>query len=129
MDFRRLLPEIRWQSRLSPVSGTGSPDWFFDPVDILLQRGATDIPAHSCGEGAGTRGQTGQPANFRQETPEIHGSLVSPRRAPSPEGQFFMKLRGPKAHPNRQPISGKLRRKSESVPGLRRIAAQRPQNG
>jgi hypothetical protein len=32
MDFRRLLPEIRWQSRLSPVSGTGSPDWFFDPV-------------------------------------------------------------------------------------------------
>src|ERR1035438_9961349 len=32
MDFRRLLPEIRWQSRLSPVSGTGSPDWFFAPV-------------------------------------------------------------------------------------------------
>ena len=32
MDFRRLLPEIRWQSRLSPVFGTGSPDWFFDPV-------------------------------------------------------------------------------------------------
>ena len=24
MDFRRLLPEIRWQSRLSPVSGTGT---------------------------------------------------------------------------------------------------------
>src|ERR1017187_10555789 len=23
-NFRRLLPEIRWQSRLSPVSGTGS---------------------------------------------------------------------------------------------------------
>jgi hypothetical protein len=32
MDFRRLLPEIRWQSRLSPVSGTGSPVWFFDSV-------------------------------------------------------------------------------------------------
>src|ERR1035441_2488139 len=30
MDFRRLLPEIRWQSRLSPGSGTGSPVWFFD---------------------------------------------------------------------------------------------------
>jgi hypothetical protein len=25
MDFRRLLPEIRWQSRLSPVPGTGAP--------------------------------------------------------------------------------------------------------
>jgi hypothetical protein len=23
MDFRRLLPEIRWQPRLSPVPGTG----------------------------------------------------------------------------------------------------------
>ena len=33
MDFRRPLPEIRWQSRLSPVSGTGSPDWFFAPVN------------------------------------------------------------------------------------------------
>src|ERR1035438_1438240 len=32
MDFRRLLPEIRWQSRLSPVSRTRSPDWFFDPL-------------------------------------------------------------------------------------------------
>ena len=36
MDFRRLLPEIRWQSRLSPVFGTGSPDWFFDPVATTL---------------------------------------------------------------------------------------------
>jgi hypothetical protein len=27
------------------------------------------------------RGQTGLPANFRQKAPEIHGSLVSPRRA------------------------------------------------
>src|ERR1035438_7942221 len=32
MDFRRLLPEIRWQSCLSPGSGTGSPDWSFDLV-------------------------------------------------------------------------------------------------
>src|ERR1039457_2014608 len=30
--------------------------------------------------GSGDRGQTGLPANFRQTTPEIHGSLVSPRR-------------------------------------------------
>jgi hypothetical protein len=37
MDFRRLLPEIRWQSRLSPVSGTGSPDWFFDAVPGFAQ--------------------------------------------------------------------------------------------
>src|ERR1019366_6817371 len=29
--------------------------------------------------GAAGRGQTGLPANFRQNTPEIHGSLVSPR--------------------------------------------------
>jgi hypothetical protein len=28
------------------------------------------------------RGQTGLPANFRQKAPEIHGSLVSPRRPP-----------------------------------------------
>src|ERR1035441_2099700 len=28
------------------------------------------------------RGQTGLPADFRQKAPEIHGSLVSPRRAP-----------------------------------------------
>src|ERR1017187_6252027 len=28
----------------------------------------------------GTRGQTGLPASFRQKAPEIHGSLVSPRR-------------------------------------------------
>ena len=38
MDFRRLLPEIRWQSRLSPVSGTGSPDWFFDPFQLESER-------------------------------------------------------------------------------------------
>src|ERR1035438_5565309 len=31
--------------------------------------------------GSGKRGQTGLPADFRQKTPEIHGSLVSPRRA------------------------------------------------
>ena len=39
-DFRRLLPEIRWQSRLSPVSGTKSPDRFFDPVPRFAQREA-----------------------------------------------------------------------------------------
>jgi len=33
--------------------------------------------------GSVDRGQTGLPANFRQKAPEIHGSLVSPRRAPS----------------------------------------------
>src|ERR1017187_9178957 len=37
---------------------------------------------------------------------------------PSPEGQFFMKLRGPKAHPNRQPVSGKVRRKLGVTPGF-----------
>src|ERR1019366_8351238 len=37
MDFRRLLPEIRWQSRLSPDSGTGSPDWFFAPIGMGLR--------------------------------------------------------------------------------------------
>ena len=31
MDFRRLLPEIRWQSCLSPVPGTGCLAGFFDP--------------------------------------------------------------------------------------------------
>jgi len=72
MDFRRLLPEIRWQSCLSPegpVSGT-----------------------------AGLR-----PAGKLKHAP-----------------RFFMKFRGPRAHRNRQPISGKRRRKSMSVPGLRR---------
>ena len=34
MDFRRLLPEIRWQSCLSPVPGTGFPDRFFDAVSF-----------------------------------------------------------------------------------------------
>src|ERR1035438_4910603 len=36
----------------------------------------------------GNRGQTGLPANFRQKAPEIHGSLVSPRRAPSVLSRF-----------------------------------------
>src|ERR1035441_9996741 len=31
MDFRRRLPEIRWQSCLSPGPGTGSLVSFFDP--------------------------------------------------------------------------------------------------
>src|ERR1017187_6143316 len=68
------------------------------------------------GPGPGNRGQTGLPADFRQKAPETHGRLVSPRRARSPEGQFFMKLRGPKAHPNRQPVSGKVRRKLGVTP-------------
>src|ERR1035438_2467476 len=38
MDFRRLLPEIRWQSRLSPVSRTGSPNWLFAPVPGFAPR-------------------------------------------------------------------------------------------
>src|SRR5664279_5416336 len=37
MDFRRLLPEIRWQSCLSPVPGTGCLTWFFDPVGMGLR--------------------------------------------------------------------------------------------
>src|ERR1039457_5049141 len=45
MDFRRLLPEIRWQSRLSPVSGTGSPDWFFAPVPGSPNRAVTAPPS------------------------------------------------------------------------------------
>ena len=36
MDFRRLLPEIRWQSCLSPVPGIGFRDGSFDPVHSLL---------------------------------------------------------------------------------------------
>src|ERR1035438_10858132 len=56
MDFRRLLPEIRWQSRLSPASGIGSPDWFFDFVALRsVKRGrVTDdkrrssVPLASC---------------------------------------------------------------------------------
>jgi hypothetical protein len=40
-----------------------------------------------------------------------------------------MTFRGPKAHPNRQPNSGKLRRKLVSVPGLRGISGSFPQNG
>src|SRR5450756_1921537 len=38
--------------------------------------------------------------------------------------QFFMSFRGPKAHPNRQRISGKLCRKFMSGPGLRCIPGQ-----
>jgi hypothetical protein len=37
---------------------------------------------------SGTRGQTGLPAHFRQTAPEIHGSLVSPRRAPWVQAVF-----------------------------------------
>src|ERR1039458_2839096 len=70
------------------------------------------------GPGSETRGQTGLPANFRQKAPEIHGSLVSPRRARCARGQFFMNFRGPKAHPNRQPVSGKVRRKLGVSPGF-----------
>src|ERR1039458_8609434 len=39
------------------------------------------------------RGQTGLPANFRQTAPEIHGSLVSPRRAPCARGQISRKAK------------------------------------
>src|ERR1039458_6061075 len=40
------------------------------------------------------RGQTGLPANFRQKAPEIHGSLVSPRRAPEIPGSSRHDERG-----------------------------------
>src|ERR1019366_8504890 len=46
-------------------------------------------------------------------------------RQPTP-AQFFMGFRGPKAHSNRQQISGKLRREFMSVPGLQRISAHLP---
>src|SRR5664279_5265721 len=36
MDFRRILPEIRWQSRLSPVSGIGFPDWIFEGDETAM---------------------------------------------------------------------------------------------
>src|ERR1035441_11027878 len=68
------------------------------PLGLQLERVEKPIR----GAGPGNRGQTRLPANFRQNAPEIHGSLVSPRRAPSPEGQFFMGFRGPKAHPDRK---------------------------
>ena len=79
--------------------------------------------------GSGDRGQTGLTANFRQTAPEIHVSLVSPRMGTLSDHQFFMRFRRPKAHPNRQPIPGKLRRKSVSVPGLRRISGQQSATG
>jgi hypothetical protein len=40
MDFRRLLPEIRWQSCLSPVPGTGCLTWVFDRVLFSLSEAA-----------------------------------------------------------------------------------------
>jgi hypothetical protein len=117
-------------STASMLSGRGSPDstqsscrdgvvveWETWPRDLEADARKkeselrSDWQAEAYPTGPGNRGQTGLPANFRQKAPEIHGSLVSPRRAPSPEGQFFMKFRRPKAHPNRQPVSGKLRRK------------------
>src|ERR1035441_4606332 len=45
----------------------------------------------------GTRGQTGLPADFRQRAPEIHGSLVSPRRA--------IKIHGSLVSPRRAIVS------------------------
>src|ERR1017187_8614185 len=44
MDFRRFLPEIRWQPRLSPGFGTGSPDWFFEPVPGLPRNRSHQTP-------------------------------------------------------------------------------------
>src|ERR1035437_4394406 len=59
----------------------------------------------TAGSGLRTRGQTDLTANFRQNAPEIHASLVSPRGrswvAMKSPWQFFMSFRGPKAHPNR----------------------------
>src|ERR1039457_1189043 len=59
MDFRRLLPEIRWQSRLSPVCGTGSPDWFFT-LSFRAQLGPLRLSLRLC-VSAGNR----QPPWFR----------------------------------------------------------------
>src|ERR1017187_6175787 len=53
-------------------------------------RGEEPIPAPD----SGSRGQTGLPADFRQKAPEIHGSLVSPRRARCIRAELFMKLGG-----------------------------------
>ena len=44
MDFRRSLPEMRWQSCLSPVfRGTGSPDRSFDPIVGFFNGAEGDI--------------------------------------------------------------------------------------
>ena len=51
--------------------------------------GTAGLPAGGQAEACPTkenRGQTGLPANFRQTAPEIHGSLVSPRRVLSVPG-------------------------------------------
>src|ERR1019366_2811926 len=94
---------ITWQAMRSLTVaarvGASRPSTFFWRAPPFLRDDRVEKPIR--GAGPGNRGQTGLPANFRQKAPEIHGSLVSPRRAPSPEGQFFMKFRGPKAHPNR----------------------------
>src|ERR1035437_4128416 len=67
------------------------------PPDLILLRGVSKTGWREAGiwwvSGLGgtgyrifhvcvmrTRGQTGLPANFRQSQPEIHGSLVSPRK-------------------------------------------------
>src|ERR1035438_8223291 len=55
MDFRRLLPEIRWQSCLSPVPGTGSHaggfspllGWAFRPRESMQKGGEALSPANS----------------------------------------------------------------------------------
>jgi hypothetical protein len=47
-------------------------------VSMLATGGKAGRP--ECFTARGTRGQTGLPANFRQKAPEIHGSLVGPRR-------------------------------------------------
>src|ERR1022692_2902922 len=43
MDFRRSLPETRWQSCLSPVPATGSPDRFLDPIVGFFNGAEGDI--------------------------------------------------------------------------------------
>src|ERR1035438_4757020 len=59
-------------------------------IDLEQRRGQNWNPGE-------IRGQTGLPANFRQTAPEIHGSLVSPRRAivqsvsaETPEGAYAL---------------------------------------
>src|ERR1039458_815539 len=80
---------------LTPVIAPSNPAWRraspkdepIRPVPTMTtfcmlvpctERDRVDKPRQA--PGAGNRGQTGLPADFRQKAPEIHGSLVSPRR-------------------------------------------------
>src|ERR1035438_6131216 len=66
-----------------PAKGAGNPWQSCQSPEGSVRSEALMVGRTMKAPGSGTaasRGQTGLPANFRQKAPEIHGSLVSPRR-------------------------------------------------